>query len=364
MNNKLKFGIAAAIVAAVIATSVPLLATSAGKANNNATNKNPTTAAVESAQQKTVRIGYFPNLTHAQAVIGLGNGDFRKALGSNVEIKTQIFNAGPSAIEALFANQIDVAYIGPNPTINGYIQSEGKGLRIVSGAASGGASFVVRNDAGINSIADFAGKKFSSPQLGNTQDVALRKYLLDNGYKTKENGGNVEVLPASNGDIFTLLVKKEIDGAWVPEPWVAKNIREANSHVFLDERTLWPNGDFVTAHIIVRTEYLKQNPDVIEKLIKAHIDETNWINSHPDEARLVFNEQLKALTGKTIPDDEFKDALSRLKLTYDPIKASLFESANAAYEIGFFKEKPDLSEIYDLDILNKVLRERGLAQIM
>lgn len=360
MNNKLKFGIAAAIIVAVIATSVPLLATSAG--STNAATNNPTTAA-KPAQQKTVRIGYFPNLTHAQAVIGLGNGDFQKVLGSNIEVKTQVFNAGPSAIEAFFANQIDVTYIGPNPAINGYVQSEGKALRIVAGAASGGASFVVRNDAGINSVADFAGKKFSSPQLGNTQDVALRKYLLDNGYKTKENGGNVEVLPASNGDIFTLLVKKDIDGAWVPEPWVAKHIKEANSHIFLDERTLWPNGDFVTAHIIVRTDYLKENPDVIEKLIKAHIDETNWINTHPDEARRVFNEQLQVLTGKTIPDDEFKDALSRVKLTYDPVKASLFESANAAYEIGFFKEKPDLSGIYDLNILNKVLGERGLPQI-
>jgi NitT/TauT family transport system substrate-binding protein len=361
MNNKLKFGIAAVIVAAVIATSVPLLATSTGSAKNIATN-NPTTT-VEPAQQKVVRIGYFPNLNHAQAVIGLGNGDFQKALGSNVEVRTQVFNAGPSAIEALFANQIDVSYIGPNPAINGYVQSEGKALRIIAGAASGGASFVVRNDAGINSVADFAGKKFSSPQLGNTQDVALRKYLLDNGYKTKENGGNVEVLPASNGDIFTLLLKKEIDGAWVPEPWVAKYIKEANSHIFVDERTLWPNGDFVTAHIIVRTEYLKENPDVIEKLIKAHIDETNWINSHPDEARKVFNEQLQKLTGKTIPDDEFKDALSRLKLTYDPIKDSLIKSANAAYGLGYLKQKPDLSGIYDLTILNKVLRERGMQEI-
>lgn len=363
MNNKLKFGIAAAILVAVIVTSVPLLATSAGSATSTGTNNSNPTAVEPAQQQKTVRIGYFPNLTHAQAVIGLGNGDFQKALGSNIEVKTQVFNAGPSAIEALFANQIDVTYIGPNPAVNGYVQSEGKALRIVAGAASGGASFVVRNDSGINSVADFAGKKFSSPQLGNTQDVALRKYLLDNGYKTKENGGNLEVLPASNGDIFTLLVKKDIDGAWAPEPWVAKFIKEANSHIFLDERSLWPNGDFSTAQIIVRTDYLKENQDVIEKLIKAHIDETNWINAHPDEARKVFNEQLQALTGKTIPDDEFKDALSRLELTYDPVKDSLIKSANAAYDLGYLKQKPDLSGIYDLTILNKVLREEGLQEI-
>jgi NitT/TauT family transport system substrate-binding protein len=356
MNNKLKFGIAAAIVAAVVATSVPLIATSAG----NATAGNGPAADNE---QKALRIGYFPNINHAQAVIGLGNGDFQEALGSDVEVKTQVFNAGPSAIEALFANQIDATYIGPNPAINGFVQSNGEALRIVAGATSGGASFVVRNDAGIDSVRDLAGKKFSSPQLGNTQDVALRKYLLDNGYQTQENGGNVEVLPASNGDIFTLLVKKNIDGAWVPEPWVSKHIREANSRIFLDERDLWPNGDFVTAHIIVRTEYLEQNPDVIEKLIEAHIDETDWINSHPDEARAVFNAELVRLTGKAIPDDQYRDAISRLRLTYDPVKESLVGSAQSAYEIGFFDERPDLDGIYDLSILNKVLRERGLDEI-
>src|SRR5919205_3632035 len=176
----------------------------------------PTSAFSQTNEQKTLRIGYFPNINHAQAVIGLGRGDFQKALGDNVEVKTQIFNAGPSAIESLFANQIDVTYIGPNPAINGYIESNGEALRILSGAASGGAVFVVRNDAGIDSVDDFANKRFASPQLGNTQDVALRKYLLENGYETKENGGNVEVLPAKNADIVTLMVKKDIDGAWVP----------------------------------------------------------------------------------------------------------------------------------------------------
>ncbi|WP_415281346.1 ABC transporter substrate-binding protein [Candidatus Nitrososphaera sp. FF02] len=356
MNNKLKLGIAAAIVVAVIATSIPLIATSTGNTVENS-------GSATTNEQKTLRMGYFPNLTHAQAVIGLGNGDFQEALGDNVEVKTQLFNAGPSAIEALFANQIDATYIGPNPAINGYIQSDGEALRIVAGAASGGASFVVRNDSDIDSIDDLAGKKFSSPQLGNTQDVALRKYLLDNGYETKENGGNVEVLPASNGDIFTLLVKKDIDGAWVPEPWVSKHIREANSHIFLDERDLWPNGDFVTAHIIVRTDYLEQNPEVIEKLIEAHIDETDWINANPDEAREVFNAELVRLTGKAIPDEEYSDAISRLKLTYDPVQESLIGSAQSAYEIGFFDEEPNLDGIYDLTILNKVLREKGLDEI-
>jgi NitT/TauT family transport system substrate-binding protein len=355
-DNKIKFGIAAAIIVAVIATSVPLL-------SGAQVGKTDSAHSQQQQESKVVRIGYFPNINHAQAVIGLGRGDFQKALGSNVEVKTQVFNAGPSAIEALFAKQVDITYIGPNPAINGYVKSDGQGLRIVSGAASGGAVFVVRNDSGIQTPADFAGKKFASPQLGNTQDVALRRYLLENGYKTKENGGNVEVIPATNADILTLFLKKEIDVAWVPEPWGAKLVKEANGRIFLDERDRWPGGQFVTAHIIVSTDYLKNNLDVVKKVIEANVDETKWINDHPDEALKVYNEELKKLTGKTLPEDEYKAATSRLTLTYDPAKDSLFKSASDAYDIGFLKEKPNLSDIYDLTLLNEVLKEKGLPQI-
>jgi len=353
MDYRIKIGIAAAILIGVIVTSIPTLGISlAGNGNS------------DESESKILRIGYFPNINHAQAVIGLGNGDFQRALGDDVEVRTQIFNAGPSAIEALFADQIDVTYIGSNPAINGYVVSNGEGLRIISGAASGGAVFVVRNDAGINSVTDLANKKFASPQLGNTQDVALRKYLLDNGYKTKEKGGNVEVLPVENADILTLMIKKDIQGAWVPEPWGARLVKEANGRIFLDERELWPNGEFVTAHIIARTDYLEKNPRIISKLLEAHIDETKWINENPDEAMRLFNVELQKLTGKTIPVNEFEEGFSRMTLTWDPVKESLFESANNAFEIGFLGDKrPDLSKIYDLTILNQVLKEKGLAEI-
>jgi NitT/TauT family transport system substrate-binding protein len=182
-------------------------------------------------QQKTLRIGYFPNINHAQAVIGLGKGDFQKALGANVKVETFAFNAGPSAIESLLANRIDVSYIGPNPAINGYVVSDGKGVKVIAGATSAGASFLVRNDSGINSVKDLGGKKFASPQLGNTQDVALRKYLQDNGFKTTENGGNVTVVPVANADILTLFLKKDIDGAWVPEPWATRLLNEATGKI-------------------------------------------------------------------------------------------------------------------------------------
>jgi NitT/TauT family transport system substrate-binding protein len=267
-------------------------------------------------------------------------------------------------IEAMLAKQIDVAYIGPNPAINGYMKSDGSVLRVISGAASGGAVFVVRNDAGIQSVSDFAGKKFASPQLGNTQDVALRKYLLENGYETKENGGTVEVLPAKTSDIVTLMLKKEIDGAWVPEPWGAKLVKEANVRIFVDERTLWPNGEFVSAHIIARTAYLESNPASIKKFINAHIEETKWINENPEAAVKAFNQELEKLTGKTVPEDELVEGLSRMELTYDPVKESLFQSAADAIEIGFLESGgPDLKGIYDLDLLNEVLLERGDAMI-
>src|ERR671910_2144058 len=209
------------------------------------------------AQQKTLRLGYFPNINHAQGVIGIGDGSFQKTLGDNVTLETFVFNAGPSAIESLLAGRLDVTYIGPNPAINGYVVSNGQADRVIAGATSGGASFVVRNDSGINSVQDLGDKKFASPQLGNTQDIALRKYLSDNGFNTIENGGNVTVLPITNADILTTFLKKEIDGAWVPEPWATRLINEAGGKVFLDEKALWPDGKFVTGNLIVRTDYLR-----------------------------------------------------------------------------------------------------------
>ncbi len=349
MNKKLK-------VMAVVTTLLVAGFIATPSLSNNAN--------AQLAQKKVFRLGYFPNITHAQAVIGVGNGDFQKALGDDVELKTLTFNAGPSATEALIANQIDATYIGPNPTVNGYVVSEGKSVRVISGVASGGAVFIVRNDSGIQSPKDFAGKKFASPQLGNTQDVALRNYLLDNGYKTKDKGGNVEILPVKNPDILTLFLKKEIDGAWVPEPWGEKLIKEGGGRLFLDERTLWPDGKFVTANIIVNPEYLQNNPDVIKKLLEAHVNETQWINSHKEEALKTFNVELKELTGQTIPEEQLGEAFSRLELTYDPLQETLIKSANDAFEIGFLgKTKPDLGGIFDVSVLNQVLEEKGLQSV-
>ena len=355
MDPKLSLGIAALILASVIATS--LFYDASPKTANNA-----------GLSSNSLRIGYFPNVNHAQAVLGFENGDFQKKLLSDgITVKPLVFSAGPSVIEALFANQIDVAYVGPNPAIHGCIASDGKDPRIIAGAASGGAVFVVRSDSGINSSKDFSGKKFASPQLGNTQDISLRSFLLRNGHNTKENGGDVEVISATLQDILTLFLRKQIDGAWVPEPWGAMLQKEANGKIFVDERNLWPNGKFVTANIIARTDYLKNNPETVKKLLTLHVDETIWINDHKEQAILNFNTALKKLTGKVIAVDELRQAFSRIEFTYDPIKESLFKMAKNEFQLGFLsqvdRQEPELSGVYELAFLNSVLKEKGLPQI-
>jgi NitT/TauT family transport system substrate-binding protein len=264
----------------------------------------------------------------------------------------------------MFAGELDLSYIGPNPAINGYVKSNGEALRIVAGAASGGAGLVVRNDTGIEKIGDFHGKKIASPQLGNTQDVALRGWLKDNGFILAEKGGDVQVIPLANPDQLTLFLKKEIDGAWTVEPWVSRLIHEGNARLFLDERKIWPNGEFVTAHIIVSKKFLNQHPDLVKKWISAHVDATNWINNNLSEAKKIVNEEIKKLTGKALPENVVNDSFKRLKVTYDPIKSSLFKSAQWAFQQGFLgKKMPDLSGIYDLKILREVLKEKNLTAI-
>jgi len=312
----------------------------------------------------TIRAGHFPNITHAQGVIGQASGWFEKALGENTKVDWKVFNAGPSAIEALFAGQLDLTYIGPNPAINGYVKSKGEALRIVAGAASGGAALVVRADSGINSVKDFDGKKIASPQLGNTQDVALRGWLKDNGYRLKEKGGTVQVIPLANPDQLTLFLKKEIDGAWTVEPWVSRLILEGGGRLFLDERKLWPNGKFVTTHLIVSTRFLKEHPDLVRKWIATHVELTEWINKNPEEAKKILNEEIKKETGKAIPQKVLDESFKKIDITYDPISSSLFKSARWAFEQGFLgSEQPDLSNIYELTLLNEVLKEKGLQPV-
>ena len=311
-----------------------------------------------------VRVGAFPNITHAQAMAGKANGWFDKAMGPNVKIDWKTFNAGPSAIEALFAGAIDLAYLGPNPTINGYVRSQAEALRVVAGAASGGASLVVRSDSDINKPEDFHGKRVATPQFGNTQDVALRAWLKTHGMTPTGKGGDVQVLPMANADQLTLFVKKQLDAAWAPEPWATRLIREGNGRLFLDERQLWPHGQFVITNLIVSTKFLGEHPDLVKNWIRAQVELTDWIRSHPPEAKKLVSGQIEKETGKALPPAVIDEAFSRFEITDDPIRSSLLTSAQSAFEAGFLgKTMPDLSGLYDLTLLNQVVKEKGRKPI-
>jgi NitT/TauT family transport system substrate-binding protein len=314
--------------------------------------------------QTVVRIGAFPNITHPQAMVGKNEGWFEKALGNNVKIEWKSFNAGPSAIEALFAGALDITYIGPNPAITGYVRSNGEALRVVAGATSGGAALVVRNDSGIQKPEDFHGKRVASPQMGNTQDVALRAWLKAHGMKPADKGGDVMVMPMANPDQLTLFQKKELDAAWAPEPWSTRLIKEGNGRLFLDERDLWPKGQFVTAHIIVSTKFLREHPDVVKNFLRAHVELTEWIQGHLPEAKKMLNDQIQKETGKALSPALLDEAFGRLQVTYDPLRSSLLNSAHSAFEAGFLgKTMPDLSNLYDLSLLNQVLAEKKLKAV-
>jgi len=310
-----------------------------------------------------IRVGYFPNITHSQAIIGLARGDFAEALGPETTIETTIFNAGPSVIEALYAGRLDLAYIGPNPAITGFVRSNGEALRIVAGATSGGAALVVRPDAGITTLEEMDGHRIATPQLGNTQDVALRNCLAELGLSPLEEGGSVQIIPTANPQILDLFRQGEIDGAWVPEPWASRLVVEGGGVVLLDERAIWPDGDFVTAHIIVSTPFLMERPGIVRRWLEAHVEVTIWENQYPEEAAALLNDEIERLTGKALPGQVLTMALSNMRSTWDPVASSLYESARAAWQTGFLDDEPDLEGIYDLSILNEVLSDKGLDTV-
>ena len=322
-------------------------------------------AAHAQAKPVVVRIGYFANLPHAQALAGRANGAFTKALGPGVQIEWRAFNAGPSAIEALFADAIDISYVGPNPTVTGYVRSQGQALRVIAGASSGGASLVVRRGSGIEKAAAVHGKRVASPELGNTQDVALRAWMRANNLKSRDKGGDVQIVTLSSADQLTLFLKGELDAAWAPEPWASRLVHEGGGRVFLDERDLWPKGEFAGADVIVSTRFLRERADLVKKFLRAHVELTEWINQQPAQAKQLLNQQLLKETRKALSQEVLNDAFGRMRVTYDPLRASLLKATQQAFEEGFLgRKQPDLSGLYDLAILNAVLAERKANPIL
>ena len=299
------------------------------------------------SDENNLRIAYFPNIGHAIPIVGMEMGFFSEKINPNVEIQSRIFDSGPQVIESLFANSVDIAYVGPGPAINGFLNSENNNVRILSGAASGGASFIVHPNSEINFASDFAGKKIAAPQIGNTQDVSLRNYLSENNLKTAEKGGSVIVYNIANPDIYTLFVKGDIDGAWVAEPWATILETELDGHRLFVEDDLWPDKQFASVLLIANIDYVEKNPEIISNFLLSHHETVKWINDNPVETRNIFNSFLKSHLGQSLSDDIVDISLSHIEITSDPIPDSVYSFAEQANILGYLgRNGYDLSEIF------------------
>jgi NitT/TauT family transport system substrate-binding protein len=287
-----------------------------------------------------VRLGFFPNLTHAPALVGLEDGSLARALAP-VHLEPRAFTAGPQAIEALFAGAIDACFVGPMPALGGYLRSQGAALRIVAGVSSGGASFVVRKGSHIEKPQDLDGKRIATPQLGNTQDLALRYYLGEHGLRTKDRGGDVLVTPIANADILSLMQTGRLDGAWVPEPWVTRLLDEAGGRIFVDERDLWPGGRFPSAVLVVSESLRRRAPELVAKLVTAHKVETEWTAMYPGEAQKLVARALERYAKTSLPPAILTEAWGRLAFSSTIETAALLQIARRARQLGYLPESGD-----------------------
>lgn len=293
----------------------------------------------ETPKGEPLRVAYFPNLTHAPALVGVANGTFRSHL-PRYAISERVVNAGPEAMEALLAGEVDIAYVGPSPATNTFLKTNGKALTIVAGACSGGASLVARKDVAIASVRDLDGHSVAVPQLGGTQDVSCRHFLEREGLAPKERGGTVSVIPVKNPDILSLFLRRQIDAAWVPEPWASRLRAEAGAKTVVDERALWPQGKFTTTVLVARRAFAEAHPDAVRGFVAAHREAVDWIGSHPAEAQAAVNGELKRLTGKQLPKPVLADAWAKLEFTTDPNAPNIQALARAAYVAGYLKTDP------------------------
>ncbi len=304
-------------------------------------------SATWAAGKTKLRVGYFPNVTHAQAIIAKtlgaqGKGWFEERLGPDVELQWFAYNAGPSAMEAIFAGSIDLTYVGPNPALNAYIRSKGDEVRIISGAARGGAALLVRPGSGIEKPADFKGKKLATPQLGNTQDVAARSWLKAQGFKITQLGGEVFVLPTANPDQFSLFQQGKIDAVWTVEPWVSRIEREAGGKVFLEQK------DVVTTILVSRTKFLNQQGDLVSRFAKAHRELTEWIQTHPTEAQALVQRGLSDEVKREIKLELVVASWQRLTFSSDLTLNSIESLVADARGLGFIRGDVDLSRLLSL----------------
>lgn len=313
------------------------LATAAGTAALTACGKKPA-----SGGKQVIRFGHFPNITHVQGLVAhalsrQGKGWFEQRLGVDVEWFT--YNAGPSATEAIFARSLDVTYIGPSPTLNGYAKSKGKEIRVLAGAANGGTALVVRPQSNISTPADFRGKKLATPQLGNTQDVQARAWLANQGFNVTLTGGDVTILPTQNADQLALFAKGDVDAVWTAEPWVTRLELEAGAKVFLEDK------ETNVTLLVASAAFVKEKAELAKKLVSAHQELTEWVQKNPGEARLLIKSELKALTTAEPKDALLDKALARVVITNEISRSSLDTMVASAQKAGFLKDIPDLAAL-------------------
>jgi NitT/TauT family transport system substrate-binding protein len=312
------------------------------------------------ASRVVLRLGYFPNLTHATAIVGVDKGIVARALDGKATLEPKTFNAGPAAVESLFSGAIDATYIGPGPTVNAYVKSRGEALRVISGATSGGAALVVKPS--IATSGALRGKKIATPQLGNTQDIALRNWLKQQGLSSNTSGGgDVSIIPQDNSQTVQTFATGDIDGAWVPEPYVSRLIGEGGK-VLVDERSLWPGGKFVTTNLVVSTTFLNEHPDVVKALLEGQVEANRFVNQNPAESQKIVAESIGKLTGKPLKADLVAAAWRSLTFTNDPVPSSLLEGAKHAQAVGLLQEA-NLGGLYDLKLLNEVLAAKGEPKV-
>lgn len=310
-----------------------------------------------------VRLGYFATVTHAPALVGVGEGLFAARLeaAGTPTLTTEVFSAGPSAIEALNAGAVDATFIGSNPAVNGFVTSEGDALRIVAGTTSGGAQLVVRD--GITSPADLVGADLATPQLGNSQDVALRSWLAAQGLTSPLRGsGDVTITPTENARTLQLFRDGELDGAWLPEPWASRLVVDAGAHVLVDEKDLWDGGRFVATQLIVARRFLVEHPDTVAALLEGLQDSITLLETDPTGTRAVIDAQLEAAGGSSLPDEVLDRALGSLTFSTDPLAGTLRTVLAHAVAVGTTRDA-SVEGIYDLRLLNALRADAGAAPV-
>ena len=342
-----------AVIARSLGTILVAFALTVCGCEKPGSSSNPTTGPAGKAQApREVRIGYFANLTHAQAVLGAANGAFEEAVAPS-KLKTRVFNAGPTLIEALFADEIDIGYVGPGPAVSAFAKSRGQGIRVIAGAAANGVAIVAREGSGISTLADLKGKRIATPQHGNTQDIAARYYLQ---HELKQDNLN-NVIPVNNAEQSALMSRGQIDAAWAPEPWAARLVAEANGKIIGEEKDLWPNKQFTLTLVVTTPQFLAKHPDIVRNVLSRHRTLTADLRSEPTKQLPALEAALFKLTNKKLPDGVLADAITRVQFTEDPLPDTLAKMAAWSHEIGFLKEEPKLDGLVDTTLLNEL---RGL----